>query len=298
MSIAIDATSGGTSTGATSTTYSHTCTGNNRVLLVSVGSGDNTVTGVTYNGVAMSLLGSRATGAGSSVVYLYGLIAPSTGANNVVISRSGSLGVLNGASSSYTSVAQTGLPDAESDNQANTNSLATSLNTIADNCWTVLAGYASGGGNIAAGTGSTSRNIQSTTTGIFDSNGVIHPAGSTSMTITMTSGNTATVMVSIAPFVISFSITETVTLTEAKTVVKGKLFTILETLSLTETMSAIRKKVFTILETMSLTDLFHYGAIWINQTFSTSSWSDDSKHSSSFTNGSKSTSTWVDKNKD
>ena len=88
-------TNGGTS-GNTSITFSHNSTdlqtGSNRVLVVSVSIRDGatwTVTGVTYGGVALTQLGVIATVAAYKH-YLWRLVAPAAGANDVVVSVSNS----------------------------------------------------------------------------------------------------------------------------------------------------------------------------------------------------------------
>lgn len=96
--------------GATSLTFSHTCTGDNRLLLVGFLTNNSTdvITGVTYNSVAMTRLKEQDHGDGYRN-YVYGLIAPATGANNVVISASSS-SVIYAVSASYTGVSQSTLP--------------------------------------------------------------------------------------------------------------------------------------------------------------------------------------------
>ena len=58
--IAFDATANGQDSNVASLTWSHTCTGSDLVLIVGVstrgGDGDAVPTGVTYNGVAMTLI--------------------------------------------------------------------------------------------------------------------------------------------------------------------------------------------------------------------------------------------------
>jgi len=89
MAIAFDATTDGGNTTATSLTYSHTCTGSNRILFVSVigAIGSDNVTGATYAGAAMTLVDKQAS---ARSTYLFYLIAPATGANNVVVSAGSS----------------------------------------------------------------------------------------------------------------------------------------------------------------------------------------------------------------
>lgn len=189
--IAFDAAvNGGIVNPGTSRTWSHTCTGSDRILFVAVFgdllTSDATgakITGATYNGVAMTLLDKVTPPAsGERWLYLYYLINPDTGANNVVVSASSSI-VIAGNSASYTGVNQSGQPDATNKGTASsTTSITRSLTTIADNCWTFMAGKASGG-NVTAGSGSTMRSTENNDLGIFDSNGAITPAGSTSMTM-------------------------------------------------------------------------------------------------------------------
>ena len=95
MAIAFDAAAR-TDAGAnqTTATVSHTCTGSDRILFVQAISNDDgdTVTGVTYNGVAMTKIGSSVgvppAGSSSNFLSMWYLIAPATGANNVVVTRS------------------------------------------------------------------------------------------------------------------------------------------------------------------------------------------------------------------
>lgn len=91
--ITVDASTNGNS----SLTYAHTVSGSNRYLVVGVvyGGTTTTSTGVDYNGVAMTLLHREV---GSSITAeTWGLVAPDTGTNNVVITRSGSAGFATGA---------------------------------------------------------------------------------------------------------------------------------------------------------------------------------------------------------
>jgi hypothetical protein len=88
-------------------TYSHTCTGSDLVLFVMANcDGDaGAITGVTYNGVSMTLIANQEVVFGQDL-YLYGLINPATGANNVVVSWTSS-GQCASASISWTGVDQT-----------------------------------------------------------------------------------------------------------------------------------------------------------------------------------------------
>lgn len=86
MPLAIDAASSASDfTGTIATlTWSHTCTGSNRALIVAINDCSNpgAITGVTYNGVAMTLVESLQ--ATFSLVQLYALSNPDPGAHDIV----------------------------------------------------------------------------------------------------------------------------------------------------------------------------------------------------------------------
>lgn len=200
--IAVDATSQGQSAAnQTSYSLSHTCSGSNRILFacVSVTAGDN-ISDVTYGGSAMTLIDKSVNT--NAFTYLYYIIAPATGANNISVSKStGAYIVIRGVS--YTGAKQTGVPDAYTNNgSASTNSLTTSVTTVADNCWVILT--AASQRNVSCSSGGTYRignaNAQFQ---VFDTNGVKTPAGSVSMTIDETNGPQVLniVMASFAPAV-------------------------------------------------------------------------------------------------
>lgn len=85
MAVTFDAASTVNSGAVTTQTWSHTCSGANRYLLVSVGANGQDATGVTYAGVAMSSLGTQQESATGYRVTLWGLVAPALGANNIVV---------------------------------------------------------------------------------------------------------------------------------------------------------------------------------------------------------------------
>lgn len=199
--IAFDAASQGTSSG-TSTTFAHTCSGSDRLLFVEAYSttGDD-VTGITYNGVAMTQINKVSKSGSSEKLYLYYLAAPATGSNNVVVSRSGSGGFLHGAASSYTGAKQTGIPDSQTTTApvGTGTSLTATTTTVANNCWLVAAFVCDNGG-ITAGSGTSVRGGDTSFDVIADSNGAKTPAGSHSLIVNCNSGsNRAAVIASFEP---------------------------------------------------------------------------------------------------
>lgn len=192
--------SGDTGSGASSLTYSETISGSNLILWVGselYQAGPDTtgdkVTGITYNSVSLTQVQKSlmAGGTYNRYAYLYMLVAPSTGSNNVVISCSDSTNRILGYSTSYSGAAQTGQPDASTTNTVGgtgQSSLATSLTTVKDKCWMVSTALAASA-TINSLTNGTIRDQAQFQGVIGDSNGVITPAGSYTMTWGTPSGS-------------------------------------------------------------------------------------------------------------
>lgn len=202
MAIAFDAGSGSTS-GTLSTTVAHTCSGSNLFLMVGQwvnGPGDIS-TGVTYNGVAMSLL-TKVNNVGSAAnqwIYIYGMLNPPTGSHNIVGSCSSAQTYVVGAS--YTGVNQSALPSIVGSNAVSSTSVSVSLTTTVDNSW--LAGFSyTSSTPPTAGSNTTLRQSSNGYSGlwIIDSNGPKTPTGSYNLNLTQSpSGFMGMVACAIAP---------------------------------------------------------------------------------------------------
>lgn len=203
MAIAFDAASaaGNVSTSTSPLTFSHTCSGTNRILFVEAGQRNaSTVSGITYNGVAMTQIGTvlhppLTTSDGN---YLYYLINPATGAHNVSIAYGGGAD-LRGSSVSYTGAKQSGVPDQSTTLTGSATSNSMSL-TLGANSWSIMC-IGMDGGTATAGTNSTYRTDNVGITEFFDSNGA--NTGSFTMSFTAPGGGTSYsgFMVSILPAV-------------------------------------------------------------------------------------------------
>ena len=96
-----DAATTTTITGTNTATFSHTiCTLDNRILLVFTGSEDDTdstdgvVTGITYGGVVLTKIRHdqiNIVGVSCNRIEAWYLVAPATGANNVIVSFTGNV---------------------------------------------------------------------------------------------------------------------------------------------------------------------------------------------------------------
>ncbi len=197
--IAFDALGDGGAATATSLTFAHTVTGTETLIAVGVYVSNSVVDGVTYNGAALTLI-DNVLHASGNYVELYYKTGADTGANNVVISRTGTEDIF-GSSLSYTGVNATGQPDdaVEGTEAAQTDGITLTLTTVADNSWGVMAGQQSAGG-CQNGTNFTERTA-GTAPCMGDNAAAITPAGSYAMTMLNngSSSNWAAELASFAP---------------------------------------------------------------------------------------------------
>lgn len=165
---------------ATSHTVSHTCTGSNRLLLAGFyhsGSSADDCTGVTYAGVAMTRIATATVG--TERAYIYGLIAPSTGANNIVMSYGASRSV-EGVNTSYTGASQDFLPDATTSATATAATTVTvNTTTVNDNSW-VAAFMRNNIANFGSYTGTARGGARNNN--MVDNNAAKTPAGAVTLT--------------------------------------------------------------------------------------------------------------------
>lgn len=207
MAISFDANSGSTDAGGISSlTTSHTCSAAaNRALFVYIeteNAAGEKITGVTYGGIAMTqLIKQDFQATDGSWHYIYGLLGPASGANNVVVSVSSS-SIIRSRASSFVGVNSTQvLPDSSNSAvSASSSNLTTSLTTVANGSWIFAGGY------IGAGVNSAGTNLTIRATGndakynSYSSSAAISPAGSTTIGVTSTVAGHATIIgVSFAP---------------------------------------------------------------------------------------------------
>ena len=129
MAVAFDARSEATTNGATSLSWSHTCTGSDRVLYVAIthenGSTDVDAVTATYNGVSMAIFFTDTTTNANKHTRVFRLVAPATGANTIALDWGGLNRAFSAVAASFTGVDQTTPDDAQ---QAETNDLSGSTN--------------------------------------------------------------------------------------------------------------------------------------------------------------------------
>lgn len=231
--IALDAhTNGGTAV-ATSITFSHTVTGSFPILFVGiyVSSASDLVTGITYNAVAMTRIpsGFIAIPSTAEAIYLYYLVGPTTGANNVVATISGGAQTLFANATSYTGARQATTQIDASDNGTSSASttVTKSITTTINDDWLVGVGRGNAG-SATAGANTTLRGANIAQ--MCDSNGV-RAFGANSLTLTYPSGGNAII---VAAFKDLLEVLETMTPVDLYTVTTAS-----SPISVAETMTPV-----------------------------------------------------------
>jgi len=195
MAIALDTSTYGSFVNpGTTLTWSHTVTGTNPVLFVgAIAATTDILTGITYNGVAMTLVGKGA-GGSDRFIYLYVLAAPATGAHNIVVSSASSY--LTGFATSYTGGHQTTPIDSFAvTTTAGADPLPGSTTVVAANCWLVATGRGTQS-PVTAGALTTARAQESdfSSGGMYDSNGTV-ATGVRSLEINFSSSGAGAIIV-------------------------------------------------------------------------------------------------------
>jgi len=182
--ITADASNSAQVASATSLTYSlTTTTASNRLIVVgvlTVGTTDR-VTGVTYGGAALTRIDTVVPTSGNRI-YLYYLLAPATGANDVVVSLSSSAQIIS-AAATFSDVHQSGQPTQQitCSNDAATSLSCTNTTTV-DN--SLHIGEFAGFDFVASAGAGTTQIAAISGGGLYKSTALVTPPGSNSVTIT------------------------------------------------------------------------------------------------------------------
>lgn len=228
MAIAHDADSGAQGVFVNTISWSHVCTGADLILFVTMAYSlipGMSVTSVTYNGVAMSVLGSTLTAPGGVKSVTYYLVNPATGSNTIKLDTDNAGDILDCNASSYKGCDTSTAPSVIATDVASASPTTTTGTTTINNAWVALFGS----GGQTAGTGATKRGTSHAQNGCnYDSNAAVTPAGSYSMTTSDVS-NHAWKMVQFGP---SLGTPQVLSATQAQTA------TLITVLALTKSMLA------------------------------------------------------------
>lgn len=189
MAILFDASSNTSDSSATSLTWDHTCTGADRLLIVGINLHETTdldrvVSGITYNGVALTQAKTQVDDSNNITADLWYLINPASGQNSVVASFVGINLFAVGGAISLTGADQISQPDATNGATGSGNPVTVDITTLNDNCWVVDSIFAFAQSNTPAeGDGQVARWVVpiSTSHGFGSSEGPKTPAGLVTM---------------------------------------------------------------------------------------------------------------------
>ncbi len=192
MALSFDTSASGSGSVSTTCSWSHTCTGAD-ILFVAFYWGQDagqTISSVKYNGVSMTFVDTVNAGTSSNLSVYY-LVAPSAGANTVLVTFSASVFNSAGVSLSYIGANQTGQPDSKNKG-TNTNSTTITVSTtvVASNCWGIGFCTADGATVSSLVSNKTDRVLRTTNHYILgaDTNGTIG-TGSQSIQFTQNAGS-------------------------------------------------------------------------------------------------------------
>ena len=198
--LAYDAKSTVGNSTSNSISWSHTCTGSNRILFVGIYAQSGTPSGVTYNGVGMTLIKSTLVTGTSGVltIQLWCLINPATGSNTVTVTTSSGGNPTNCSAISYSGAKQSAQPDSSNfTTDIASGNTTPSTTVVASNCWLIGFAGSDGGSNSGMTDNQTSReaaNLSSSNYFDFcDSNGTVG-TGSQSIAFTSAGNNSGSIL--------------------------------------------------------------------------------------------------------
>lgn len=178
---------GDTKTSPYTFTTQHTCTGNDRLLLAwaynNPAVDDNAI--LTYGGQTMTKInvGSMGGAYSGERLILYYLLNPPSGANSFVLTWSGANSYVGFGAISYAGIKQKlALDTSINENGSGVSSKTTTLTTTTDKCFTILLSRNDRTSSPTAGSNTKIR-TSGTAYAWFDSDGIISPAGSTSLAV-------------------------------------------------------------------------------------------------------------------
>lgn len=157
----------------------------------------DTSASATYAGTAMTEVSNDLAAGARTFIWI--LVNPTSGANDVVISLGASSNI-RGQALSYTGAKQSAQPDASVfTRSATVTTLTGTITTVADNCWAIVFAFQENGNDLTASTNVTSRRNTPAYIQSGDNNADITPAGNLSQTVTAASGDIRISQISIAP---------------------------------------------------------------------------------------------------
>lgn len=184
FAIAFDA--GSNNVPPTNTSWSHTCTGSNRILFCTGRAPTTDPTAISYNSGALTKTRNSLSFDSGFCFHWYRIAPDASGALTIAITgptNPSAVGL------SYTGALQSGVPDASNTaSVSGANALAVTVTTVLDNCWVVgSATDTNGAGVTSAGANTTLRATVNNSMKGYDNGGPQTPAGAVTLNVSDTS---------------------------------------------------------------------------------------------------------------
>lgn len=169
-----------------SISWTHTCSGEDRLLLVFIGSNIG-CSSITYNGVGMTLVDTQVAGAGNRCGQIWKLVNPSTGSAYTITANLSSLGFGKAYSVSFDGVNQTTPLNAVAKGQSSGTAVSATATTVSGGivCDLVVAVGDASSVSFTPGSGQTER-LDSNSISYMAAAGSTISATTTSKTMTQT----------------------------------------------------------------------------------------------------------------
>lgn len=203
MAIVPDNTSSSTISSSGDTTFALNVAGSNRILWVSFvtgAAGTPLVSTVKFNGATMTATAATPVVIDANTqVYLYYLVNPDTGNNNIVIHWTTLPDNGTALAASYTGARQTSVPDTQMSAATTGTSATLTTNTLTDNAWLVGVFRNNADGSGTAGANTTIRVQVGGQVSFADTNAAQTPTGSKSIAETFSNAAYGAAGASFAP---------------------------------------------------------------------------------------------------
>lgn len=260
MAVALGHTSSGTRVGSTtSASWSHDATGDNLLIVVLSFRGNVSGVSVTYNGVAMTQIGTETTCTAGQYaqLWIFKLANPATGSNTVAVSWSGSQGC-SGCSASYSGAGTVSAPSITAGNK-------TYSDTIGAN--DMIVGIMALADQPANGTWTPARDVDTGYSGVDSATacGISHNTGTGSVSVTMNYNGTENVgaglTITSGSNAYSVSVSQILSVTDSLARVWSAIVSKSETISTSEQKSQAWVATLEQLQTVLLSDLVTAGQL-------------------------------------
>lgn len=237
-------------TANTTLSWTHTVTygsNSNGLLVVGVGlndasTTDRVITGITYNGVALTKIRAD-DNTQLRRSELWYLIAPSSGANTITVTTTATVDAMSGVATSFMEARQVNIPDGQNgaNNSAAVTSTSVAITSVANNCWAVdvLQQQQTGTVYVPGGSQTTRAHLDGSLGHVYMSTqGPKNPAGTVTDTWSWTTAGTyATSMITIAPAsAIEVAVSDSITLTESIVVSRNLVPNVNDAVTVAETI--------------------------------------------------------------